>query len=104
MYRPPEEMLPPVADQVTAVLVVPLTVAVNCCVPPAGKETNVGDKLNVTAGCATCVLVKPQPASDRITRERIPTQMLTRSQRALCSRHDIRLSLHDTVTLIFGEG
>ena len=78
MYRPLEEMLPPLADQVTAVLVAPLTVAVNCCVPPADKETNVGDKLSVTVGVATCVPLSPQPASDRISRERIPSQMLTR--------------------------
>jgi hypothetical protein len=29
---PPADIVPPVADQVTAVLLVPVTVAVNCCV------------------------------------------------------------------------
>jgi len=39
----PEEMLPPVADQVTAVLLLPLTVAVNCCVLPVRIEDEVGE-------------------------------------------------------------
>ena len=43
MYRPLEEMLPPLADQVTAVLVVPLTVAVNCCVPLIGIAADFGE-------------------------------------------------------------
>ena len=34
VYRPLVETVPPVADQVTAVLEVPVTVAVNCCVLP----------------------------------------------------------------------
>ncbi len=32
--RPLELIVPPVAVQVTAVLLAPVTVAVNCCVPP----------------------------------------------------------------------
>jgi hypothetical protein len=36
-------MLPPVADQVTAVLVVPVTVAVNCCVPLVSIAADVGE-------------------------------------------------------------
>jgi len=42
VYIPPEEMLPPLADQVTAVLLVPVTVAVNCCVPAARSEADAG--------------------------------------------------------------
>ena len=42
VYRPPVETVPPVADQVTAVLLVPVTVAVNCCVPPVSSEADVG--------------------------------------------------------------
>ena len=42
VYRP-EEMLPPVADQVTAVLLEPATVALNCCVPPVRIEDEVGE-------------------------------------------------------------
>ncbi len=34
VYRPEVDMEPPVADQVTAVLVVPVTVAENCWVAP----------------------------------------------------------------------
>ena len=33
MYSPVLETVPPVADQVTAVFVLPVTVALNCCVP-----------------------------------------------------------------------
>ena len=36
------EIVPPVADQVTAVLLLPVTVAVNCCVPPVCSEAEVG--------------------------------------------------------------
>jgi len=43
-------MLPPVADQVTLVLLDPLTVAVNCCVCPEVKVAEAGDKLTLTAG------------------------------------------------------
>jgi len=43
VYRPLEEMLPPLADQVTAVLVVPLTVAVICCVPLIGIAADFGE-------------------------------------------------------------
>ena len=38
-------MLPAVADQVTALLLEPFTVAVNCCVPPAGSEAETGEIL-----------------------------------------------------------
>ena len=34
VYKPAVETVPPVADHVTAVFEVPVTVAVNCCVPP----------------------------------------------------------------------
>jgi len=34
VYRPLEEMLPPVVDHVTDVLLDPVTLAVNCCVAP----------------------------------------------------------------------
>ncbi len=62
MYKPLEEMLPPVADQVTAVLVVPVTVAVNCRVPPVWIEAEAGEietetaAVTVTAADADAVL------------------------------------------------
>lgn len=37
------ETVPPVALHVTAVLVVPVTVAKNCCVPPVNRELVVGE-------------------------------------------------------------
>ena len=43
-----EETLPAVADQVTAVLLVPVTVAENCCVPPVRSEADVGDTETAT--------------------------------------------------------
>ncbi len=48
VYRPLEDMVPPVADQVTLVLVEPVTVAVNCCVPPVGRLTDVGVIVTLT--------------------------------------------------------
>jgi hypothetical protein len=42
VYRPEVDTLPPVAAQVTAVLLEPLTVAVNCLVPPVVSEAEVG--------------------------------------------------------------
>jgi len=47
---PLEFTVPPVADQVTALLVVPVTVAVNCWFFPGGKETEFGVTLRLTAG------------------------------------------------------
>ena len=44
------EIVPTVADQVTAVLVVPVTVAVNCCVPPVCSDAEVGLMLTTTGG------------------------------------------------------
>jgi len=67
-------MLPPLADQVTAVLVEPLTLAVNCWVLPAATEAEVGDTLTVTAGAAFAALpVSVQPARERVIREAIVT-------------------------------
>lgn len=43
-------MVPPVADQVTAVLPVPVTVAVNCCVPPVWSNAELGLTLTETTG------------------------------------------------------
>ena len=42
MYKPDAETEPPVADQVTAVLLKPVTVAVNCWVAPVFSETELG--------------------------------------------------------------
>ena len=50
------EIAPGLAVQVTAVLVVPVTVAVNCCVPPDATVALVGEM-------ETAVGLKPVPAS-----------------------------------------
>ena len=59
-----EETLPPVAAQVTAVLLLPLTAAENCCVPLVSSEAEAGEiviettggELTVTAAEAALVL------------------------------------------------
>lgn len=82
---PPVVMLPPVADQVTAVLVDPLTLAVNCWVWPACTEMEVGDRLTATAGAGSLAALlgdNVQPASDRAIRETMATrQIFVRSSR-----------------------
>jgi len=47
------ETVPPVADQVTAVLLLPVTVAVNCCVAPVISEAVVGEMATETAVTVT---------------------------------------------------
>lgn len=42
VYRPEDEIEPPVADQLTDVLLEPVTVAANCFVPPVVSEAAVG--------------------------------------------------------------
>ena len=51
VYRPAEEIVPTdgLIDQVTAVLLVPKTAAVNCCVPEGAKLTVDGLRDTVTA-------------------------------------------------------
>lgn len=46
------ETVPPVADQLTAVFVAPLTVAVNCCEPPVNSEAETGE-IDTAAGTLT---------------------------------------------------
>lgn len=50
LYMPLPEMVPPVDDQVTAVSLVPVTVAVNCCVLPVWSEAELGLMLTETTG------------------------------------------------------
>jgi hypothetical protein len=54
VYNPDELIVPaPVAgliDQVTLVFVLPVTVAVNCCVPPAFTFVEAGETLTDTVG------------------------------------------------------
>jgi hypothetical protein len=42
VYSPDVLIVPPVPDHVTAVLVEPVTVAVNCCVAPVCREAEAG--------------------------------------------------------------
>jgi hypothetical protein len=55
VYRPAEETVPPVAVQVTAVLLLPVTLAVNYCVPPVVREAVVGEMLTATGAVTVTV-------------------------------------------------
>ena len=57
MYSPEVVTDPPVTDQVTAVFVEPVTVAVNCCVALVCNEAEVGLIETVTTGAAVTVTV-----------------------------------------------
>ena len=51
--------MPPVADQVTAVLLEPVTVAVNCCVPPVSRAAETGEMDTATiAGVVTVTVAE----------------------------------------------
>jgi len=58
VYKPLEETLPPVADQVTAVLLEPVTLAVNCCAPLVCSEAEVGEMETATAGALTVTVAE----------------------------------------------
>jgi hypothetical protein len=58
VYRPLEETLPPVADQVTAVLLEPVTVAVNCCVALTRIEAVLGEIVTATTGTLTVTVAE----------------------------------------------
>ena len=51
------ETLPAAADQVTAVLLVPVTVAENCCVPPVWSDADVGES-EIATGAATVTVAE----------------------------------------------
>lgn len=53
MYKPDEEMVPPVADHVTEVFVDPVTVAENCLVAPVWMDALVGVIVTDTAVTVT---------------------------------------------------
>jgi len=64
VYTPAVVIEPPVPDQVTAVLLEPLTAAVNCWVPPGARAAEVGlietetDEFPVTVTVAEADLVE----------------------------------------------
>jgi hypothetical protein len=58
VYRPLLEIVPPLADQLTAVLVLPVTVAVNCCEAPVCSEAELGEMLTETVGAATLTVAE----------------------------------------------
>ncbi len=59
VYRPLVETVPPLADQVAAVLLVPLTVAENCWVPLVNSEALVGEiEIATTVGAVTLTVAE----------------------------------------------
>ena len=56
MYSP-EAMLPAVADQVTAVLLEAVTLAVNCCAPPVNSDAEVGE-IDTATGALTVTVAE----------------------------------------------
>jgi hypothetical protein len=48
VYSPLLEIVPAAADQVTAVLALPVTVAVNCLMPEGDKNTVIGEIVTAT--------------------------------------------------------
>lgn len=58
VYSPDDEIVPPVADQVTPVLLLPLTLAENCCVFPSSKEIAEGlTEIEITGAVTVTVAV-----------------------------------------------
>jgi hypothetical protein len=58
LYNPVEEIVPPVADQVTALFVLPVTVALNCCEAPVRSDTEVGE-IATASGAVTTTAAEP---------------------------------------------
>lgn len=56
MYRPEVETVPPVVVHVTVVFELPVTVAVNCCVPDVCKDEEVGLIETLTSGAVTVMV------------------------------------------------
>ena len=52
------ETVPPVANQVTAVFVEPVTVAVNCCVAPVSSAAETGEMDTPTARAVTVTVAE----------------------------------------------
>ena len=63
VYIPDAEMLPPLAVQLTAVLVAPLTLAVNCWLLPTRREAELGFTATETIGA---VVAEPEPYADTL--------------------------------------
>jgi hypothetical protein len=65
VYEPDEEIVPPVAVQITDVLLVPVTVAENCCVDPVWRVIVVGEIESATVAISGAVelaaVTPPQP-------------------------------------------
>jgi hypothetical protein len=76
VYTPSEVISPPVAVQVTEVLLAPVTVAVKRCVPPVVSATVAGSRLTVTPGGFTITGGSPPPSQPSKSRGSVSTREL----------------------------
>lgn len=75
VYIPPEEMLPPLAFQVTVVLLVPLTLAENCWLLPIASDDELGDTAMLTGGVLKPVETTNGSGLDRVSRRGFSIRM-----------------------------
>lgn len=66
MKNPEEEIVPPVADQVTLVFVVPVTVAENCWEPPVWTEAELGVTLIATVAGGGLLFEETDPGEPAV--------------------------------------
>jgi hypothetical protein len=92
-------MDPPDAAQFTAVLVVPVTVAENCWLPPTERETVVGETAILTADCAVeAGAAAVTPTHPVLKIETAKTKIKTRKKtKDLTMERDIQTSFRGAV-------
>jgi hypothetical protein len=66
MKNPEEEIVPPVADQVTLVFVAPVTVAENCWEPPVCTDAELGVTLIATVAAGGLLLEETDPGEPAV--------------------------------------
>jgi hypothetical protein len=88
-------MVPPAADQVTPVFDVPVTVAVNCCVPPVCTDADKGliatDTVEGPGFDAEGLAEPPQPVRSRIvSKPKVRTVVIPHRCRFLVWRVEVK--------------
>jgi hypothetical protein len=66
MKSPEEEIVPPVADQVTLVLLAPVTVAENCWEPPVWTDAELGVTLIATVAAGGLLFEETDPGEPAV--------------------------------------
>ena len=82
MKSPEEEIVPPVADQVTPMFVVPVTLAENCWVPPVWTDAELGVTLTATVAAAGGLL-ETEPGEPAVPEQPARLQAAARMHRKL---------------------